>query len=92
LENKEIALFVFLDIEGAFDNTPFNAIITAAWERGIVETCCRWYRSMLESWLAHASVMCSNLTAKGVEGCPQIGVLSPLMWDLGADRFFTAKK
>jgi len=41
LNYKETALGAILDIEGAFDNTSFNAIITAARERGLKETCCR---------------------------------------------------
>jgi hypothetical protein len=79
----------FLDIEGAFDNTSFNAIITAARERGLEETCCRWVRSMLESRLVHTSLMGSSLTAKVVGRCPQGRVLSPLLWNLVADRFLT---
>jgi hypothetical protein len=51
LEHTEIALGVFLDIEGAFDNTSFDAIITAAREHGLEETCCRWIRSMLRGRL-----------------------------------------
>jgi hypothetical protein len=87
LEHKEIALGAFLDIEGAFDNTSFNAIIMAASERGLEETCCRWVRSMLESWLVHTSLMGSSLTANVVGGgCLQRGVLSPLLWNLVADR------
>ncbi|KAI5750827.1 hypothetical protein M8J77_001575 [Diaphorina citri] len=35
LENKEIALGAFLEIEGAFDNTSFNSIIKAAKEKGL---------------------------------------------------------
>jgi hypothetical protein len=80
LRNKEIALDAFLDIEGAFDNTSFNAITTAARVHGLEETCCRWIRSMLESRLVHTSLMGSNLTAQVVGGCPQGGVLSPLFW------------
>jgi len=64
LNHKETALGAFLDIEGAFDNTSFNAIITAARERGLEEICCRWVRSMLESRLVHTSIMGSILTAK----------------------------
>ena len=41
LNQKEIVLVVFLDNEGAFDNTSFGAIIMAARERGIEETCFR---------------------------------------------------
>jgi len=86
LNHREIALGAFLDIEGAFDNTSFNAIITAARERGLEETCCRWVRSMLESRLVHASLMGSSLTAKVIGGCLQGGVLSPLLWNLLVDR------
>jgi hypothetical protein len=89
LNHKEIALGAFLDIEGAFDNTSFNAIITAAREHGLEETCSRWIRSMLESRLVHTSIMGSSLTAKVVGGCPQGGVLSPLLWNLVVDRFLT---
>ena len=66
LEHKDIALGASLDIEGAFDNTSFNAIITAARERGLEETCCRWIGSMLESRLIHTSIMGSSLTDKVV--------------------------
>jgi hypothetical protein len=90
LNHKEIALGVFVDIEGAFDNTLFNAITTAARERGLEETCCRWVRSMLESRLVHTSLMGSSLTARVAGGCPQGGVLSPLLWNLVVDRLLTA--
>ena len=79
LEHKEIALGAFLDIEGAFDNTSFDAIIMAAREHGLEETCCRWIRSMLEGRLVYTSLMGSSLAAKVVGGCLQGGVLSPLL-------------
>ena len=41
---------------------------------------------MLESRLVHTSIMGSNLTAKVLGGCPQGGVLSPLLWNLVVDR------
>jgi hypothetical protein len=89
LEHKEIALGAFLGIEGAFNNTSFKAIITAARECGLEDTCCRRVRSMLESWLIHTSLMGSSLTARVVGGCPQGGVVSPLLWNLVADRLLT---
>jgi hypothetical protein len=52
--HKEIALGAFLDTEGAFDNTSFNAITTAARERELVVggsgLCLKadWY--ILPSW------------------------------------------
>jgi hypothetical protein len=51
LKQKEIALGAFMDIEGAFENTSFSAIVR---ERGL-ETCCRWIRSMLDSTLVQTS-------------------------------------
>jgi retron-type reverse transcriptase len=83
-------LGAFQDIEGAFDNTSFNTINTAARERGLEETCCRWIRSMLECRLVHIPLMGSSLTAKVVGGCLQGGVLSPLLWNLVVDRLLIA--
>jgi hypothetical protein len=60
----------------------FHAIVEAARECGLEDTCCRWVRSMLESRLVHTSLMGSSLTAKVAGGCPQGGVLSPLLWNL----------
>ena len=71
LGHKEIVLGAFLDIEGAFDNTSFSAMITAARERGLEETCFRWVRSMLESRLVHTSLMGSSFTARFMGGYPQ---------------------
>jgi hypothetical protein len=76
LKYKEVALGAFLDIEGAFDNTSFNAMVKAARGRGLEETCCRWIRSMLESRLIHAFLTGSSLTARVAGGCPQGGVVS----------------
>jgi hypothetical protein len=90
LSHKEVALGAFLNIEGAFNNTSFNAIPTAARQRGLKETCCKWVRSMLESRLVHTSLMGSSLTAQVVGGCPQRGVLSPLLWNLVVDRLLVA--
>jgi hypothetical protein len=44
---------------------------------------------MLESRLVHTSLMGSSLIAKRTRGCPQGGVLSPLLWNLVVDRFLT---
>jgi len=90
LEHTDIALGAFLDIEGAFDNTSFNTIIAAVRERGLEDNCCRWIASMLECRLIHTSLMGSSLTAKVAGGCPQGGVLSPLLWNLVADKLLTA--
>ena len=79
----------FLDIEGAFDNTSLKTIITAARERGLEETCCRWIEFMLRGRLVHTSLMGSSITAKVIRECPQGEVLSPLLWNLVVDRLLT---
>jgi hypothetical protein len=70
LEHNEIALGAFLDIEGAFHNTSFKTIITAARERGFEETCCRWIEVMLKGRLVHTSLTGCSITAKVMRGCP----------------------
>ena len=86
MNHKERALGSFLDIEGAFDNTSFNAITTAARERGLEETCCRRMGSILEIRLVHPFLMGSSLTARVVGGCPHGGVFSPVLWVLVVGR------
>jgi hypothetical protein len=90
LSHKEIALGAFMDIEGAFNNTSFNTITMVVRQRGLEKLCCRWVRSMLESRLVHTSLMGSSLTAKVVGGCPQVKVLSSLLWNLVVDRLLVA--
>jgi hypothetical protein len=82
-------LGAFIDIEGAFDNTSFHAITTAARQREFEETCCRWISSMLKNRLVHTTLTGCSLTAKVVEGCSQGGVQSTLLWNLVADRLLT---
>ncbi len=57
MNHKETAFGAFLDIEGAFNNTSFNAITTAARELGLEETCCRWIGSILEGRLVRTFLM-----------------------------------
>jgi hypothetical protein len=47
VENNEVTLGAFLDIEGAFDNTSHNIIIEAAKWHGLENTICWWISSML---------------------------------------------
>jgi hypothetical protein len=47
VENKEINLGVFLDIEGAFDRTSFAVIAEVAERHGVIPTIVRWIHTML---------------------------------------------
>jgi hypothetical protein len=85
-EHKEIALAAFLDIEGAFDRTSFKVIMQAAERHGIESTICRWICSMLESRNIVTTLSRETLKASMARGCPQGGVLSPLLWSLVVDE------
>lgn len=83
--HKEIALAVFVDIEGAFDNTSFSAIKRAASNKGIYPSTIKWVESMLQSRLVTASLAGSTATMTVAKGCPQGGVLSPTLWSIVVD-------
>ena len=86
LNNKEIALGVFLDIEGAFDNTSYKSINEALLNKQISPTLNKWVSSMLKSRQILASVFGDTVAVTATRGCPQGGVLSPLLWNLVVDE------
>jgi hypothetical protein len=79
IEHKDIALEAFLDIEEAFDRTSFDIIKQAAERHGIKPTVCRWICAMLDSRNISAILSGETLRASAARGCPQGGVLSPLL-------------
>jgi len=48
LDQQEIALGVFLDIEGAFNNTSYDSMCAALAGHGVYYTIVRWIRATLE--------------------------------------------
>jgi hypothetical protein len=85
LNHREITLGAFLDIEGPFDNTSFQATVEAAGERGLEGTCFKWIGPMLHSRLVHMSIMCRGLTENSLEDVRRGGFI-PLPWNLVVDR------
>jgi hypothetical protein len=85
IEHKDVDLGAFLDIEGAFDRTSFDIIEHAAGNHGIEPAICRWNRAMLESRTINATLSGETLRVSAFRGCPQGGVLSPLLWSLVDD-------
>jgi hypothetical protein len=79
IEHRDIAFGAFLDIEGAFDITSFDTIKKAAVRHGIDPAICRWISAMLESRYIRATLPGENLGLAAAKGCPQGGVLSPLL-------------
>jgi hypothetical protein len=85
IEHKDIPLGAFLDIEGACDRTFFDTIKQAAERHGIEPSICKWICAMLDSRNINAILSGETLRTSAARGCPQRGVLSPLLWSLVVD-------
>lgn len=93
LLSKESSLVSFIDIEGAFDNTSFNAIIKTLKDRGINNLINRWIFKMLSTRKLSACLFehaKKSITVR--KGCPQGSVLSPLLWIAVADNLLKELK
>ena len=87
LQTQEIAIGAFLDIEGAFNNTSIEAIISALLRHGVPPLFERWIASMLSNRCIISSFMWETMQVARVRGCPQGGNLLPLLWNLTKDKF-----
>lgn len=88
-EFGEVALGCFMDIEGAFDNTGFEVIRKALVERGVAPLVVRWICSMLRNRAVEADVCGCKTNFWVAKGCPQGGILSPLLWSLVVDSLIS---
>lgn len=86
LQGKEIALGAFLDIEGAFSNTSFESMINALVAKEVNPIICNWVNSMLSGRIIKTSLLRADMAKSVTAGCPQGGVLSPLLWNLVVDE------
>ena len=81
LEADEYTMGVFVDIEGAFDNATFGSICSSAERHGVNQAIIKWIYSMLsERLLTAGGSDDEQITVRAKQGCPQGGVLSPLLW------------
>ena len=83
--NKEVAIAVFLDIEGAFSNARTRSMIEAIRRKGVTESIVRWVSYMLKHRTVQTTQMGKTRTAPATVGCPQGGILSPILWNLVVD-------
>ena len=81
----DLSMGVFLDIEGAFDKVPFATIEAAAFDKGIHKDVIRWITYMLHNREITITLDEACITEKITAGCPQGGILSPLLWNLVID-------
>ena len=75
------AIGIFLNIEGAFNCTSRAAIRRVAEAHGIFEDLIRWIMSTLENRMLFSTWMGHEVTGDVNEGCPQGGIISPLVVD-----------
>ena len=85
LRFKEFALGAFLDVEGAFDNTGYGAIINALQTRLVDKATQTWTLNMLGGRMITSKIGSTSRTILATKGCPQGGVLSPLLWTIVVD-------
>jgi len=84
-DQQETALGVFLDIEGAFNNTSYDSKCDVLFKHGVNYIIVWWIRATLEGHLAAANLHGYSKRVVVSRGCPQGGVLSPLLWCLVDD-------
>ena len=85
LKKQGVALAVFIDIEGAFDNTAYSVIEKAARDKTVNEIATEWIKAMLASRIISVRTEKTKIRIKPVKGCPQGGCLSPLLWCMVVD-------
>jgi hypothetical protein len=89
LDQQEIALGAFLDIEGACNNTCYETMCDALVRHGSEYTIVRWITATMEGRVAVATLNDISLRFVISRGCPQGGVLSPLLWCLLVNDLIT---
>ena len=78
----QYALGIFLDIEGAFDNVSFKTITEALSEFQLPRIVVRWINAMLRCRTVTVTVQGVSVSKGVKKGCPQGGIMSPLLWNL----------
>jgi hypothetical protein len=89
MENKQVILGAFLDIEGAF-NISHIIITEAAKEQGLEDTICWWMSSILGNRQITVTLPEEILEMSGAKGCLQGGILLSLLHSLLVDELTDA--
>ena len=84
--NRKFALGIFLDIEGAFDGVPFSSIEAAMERLGTEPWLISWIGHMLRNRTLEVTLGGMTVRRRIMRGCPQGGVLSPLLWNAVVDE------
>jgi hypothetical protein len=79
LDQQEMALGAFLYIEGAFNSTCYDTMCDALVRHGGEQTIVRCVRATLEGPVVFPTLNEISMRVAISRGCPQGGVLSPLL-------------
>ena len=82
MQNGQVALGIFLDVEGAFDSIKFESIHKGLLKAKIPPTIINWIHAMLTDREIILEIHGVSLKRKIWKGCPQGGILSPLLWNI----------
>jgi len=86
LKSGEVGISAILDVEGAFSHATYKSIINGLTRHQVDNAAVRWIISMLTKRSVTA-LHSGEARNRSVErGCPQGGVLSPLLWNLVVDE------
>ena len=81
MAEKRIALGIFLDIVGAFDNITHSGIADATRELKVSPFFVHWIESLLRHRTVQVELNGKNIKREVVKGNPQGGILSPFLWN-----------
>jgi hypothetical protein len=88
--NGKVALGLFLDVEGAFDNVKPDYVLRVMERRGMPQEFLGWYAHFLKSREIYIEIKGVNMVRIIVNGYPQGDVLSPVSWDITAEEWLDA--
>lgn len=82
MNKKHACVIVFLDISGAFDRTWHHGILHKLLEYNVPTYIVAWIREFLSGRTALFSDGSETYEMSLQQGCPQGGVLSPVLWNV----------
>ena len=83
LRSKNLqVLCCFIDIQGAFDHTSPSIVLKALQRHNISPMIRLWIFNMLQFRIIHSELSDATQEKKIYSGCPQGGVVSPVLWNM----------
>ena len=85
IHHSQVALGSFVDLSNAFSNITFTSIIKSCREHDADDTTPDWIYAMLSSRVISAKLGSVRIVVLTSKGCPQGGVLPPLLYFIVKD-------